>query len=34
YCGKKVPTSSNEIVEVRVEEIDGKNDVVICEKES
>jgi pyrimidine operon attenuation protein/uracil phosphoribosyltransferase len=34
YCGKKVPTSSNEIVEVRVEEIDGKNDVVICEKDS
>jgi pyrimidine operon attenuation protein/uracil phosphoribosyltransferase len=34
FCGKKVPTSSDEIVEVRVEELDGVDDVVICEKQS
>lgn len=34
YCGKNVPTSSDEIVEVRVEELDGANNVVICERKS
>ena len=31
YVGKNVPTSRNEIVAVRVEEIDGSNGVYICD---
>lgn len=33
YVGRTVPTSRNEIVEVRVSELDGKDEVVICERE-
>jgi len=33
YVGKNVPTSLNEIVEVRLEEMDGKDEVVLCEKD-
>ena len=33
-CGRVVPTSKNEVVEVRVNELDGKDEVVICERES
>jgi pyrimidine operon attenuation protein/uracil phosphoribosyltransferase len=32
YVGKNVPTSLKELVEVRLEEADGKDEVVICEK--
>ena len=32
YVGKNVPTSLKEVVEVRLEETDGKDEVVICEK--
>lgn len=32
YVGKNVPTSMNEVVEVRLEESDGRDEVVICEK--
>ncbi|MEG1501882.1 MAG: bifunctional pyr operon transcriptional regulator/uracil phosphoribosyltransferase PyrR [Synergistaceae bacterium] len=32
--GKKVPTSKNEVIEVRVSELDEKDEVVICERES
>jgi len=32
YVGKNVPTSLNEIVEVRLEEVDGEDEVVLCEK--
>jgi len=32
YVGKNVPTSSKEVVEVKLEEVDGKDEVVICEK--
>jgi pyrimidine operon attenuation protein/uracil phosphoribosyltransferase len=32
YVGKNVPTSEKEVVEVRLEEYDGKDEVVICEK--
>ena len=32
YVGKNVPTSRNELVEVRLAEADGKDEVVICEK--
>jgi len=31
YVGKNVPTSVKEVVEVRLEESDGKDEVVICE---
>ncbi|MFH1189570.1 MAG: bifunctional pyr operon transcriptional regulator/uracil phosphoribosyltransferase PyrR [Candidatus Omnitrophota bacterium] len=31
YVGKNVPTSSNELVEVRLTEADGKDEVVLCE---
>lgn len=31
FVGKNVPTSSEEIVEVRLESIDGENIVVLCE---
>ncbi len=32
YVGKNVPTAIKESVEVRLEESDGKDEVVICEK--
>lgn len=32
YVGKNVPTSVAEVVEVRLRETDGKDEVVICEK--
>lgn len=31
-CGKNVPTSKSEVIEVRVNELDGKDEVVICER--
>jgi pyrimidine operon attenuation protein/uracil phosphoribosyltransferase len=33
YVGKVVPTSSSEMVEVRVNEIDGEDRVLITEEE-
>lgn len=33
YVGKNVPTSLKEVVEVRLSEVDGRDEVVICEKE-
>ncbi len=33
YAGKNIPTSKNEIVEVRMEEVYGKDEVVIVEKD-
>jgi len=33
YVGKNVPTSQNETVEVRLEEADGRDEVVIVEKD-
>ena len=33
FVGKNVPTSLKEVVEVRLNESDGKDEVVICEKE-
>ncbi|MDD5135713.1 MAG: bifunctional pyr operon transcriptional regulator/uracil phosphoribosyltransferase PyrR [Candidatus Omnitrophica bacterium] len=33
YVGKNVPTSLKEVVEVRLSESDGKDEVVLCEKE-
>ncbi|MDD5513596.1 MAG: bifunctional pyr operon transcriptional regulator/uracil phosphoribosyltransferase, partial [Candidatus Omnitrophica bacterium] len=33
YVGKNIPTAKNETVEVRLEEADGKDEVVIVEKE-
>ena len=32
YVGKNVPTSANEVIEVRVKEADKVDEVVICEK--
>ncbi|MBU0605397.1 MAG: bifunctional pyr operon transcriptional regulator/uracil phosphoribosyltransferase, partial [Candidatus Omnitrophica bacterium] len=32
YVGKNVPTSASELVEVRLKEADGKDEVVLCEK--
>lgn len=32
YVGKNVPTAIKEVVEVRLKESDGKDEVVICEK--
>lgn len=32
YAGKNIPTAQNEIVEVRLIEVDGKDEVVIVEK--
>jgi len=32
YVGKNLPTSSSEIVEVRLKEVDGTDEVWICEK--
>lgn len=31
YVGKNVPTNRREIIEVRIEETDGKDEVLICE---
>jgi pyrimidine operon attenuation protein/uracil phosphoribosyltransferase len=33
YVGKNVPTSLKEVVEVRLEDVDGKDEVVVCDKE-
>lgn len=33
YVGKNIPTSKNESVEVHMEEVDGKDEVVVVEKE-
>ena len=33
-CGKNVPTSKNEVIEVRMSELDGKDEVVICERDA
>ena len=33
YVGKNVPTSLKEVVEVKLAEADGKDEVVLCEKE-
>ena len=33
YIGKEIPTKGNEVIEVKTEEIDGKSEVWICEKE-
>lgn len=33
YVGKNIPTSQDEMVEVRLSEVDGKDEVVITEKE-
>jgi len=33
FVGKNVPTSFKEVVEVRLKESDGKDEVAICEKE-
>jgi len=32
YVGKNVPTSLNEVVEVKLEEVDKVDEIVICEK--
>ncbi len=32
YVGKNVPTAQNEVIEVRLLEADGKDEVVICDK--
>ena len=32
YVGKNIPTAKNETVEVRLEEVDGVDEVVITEK--
>jgi pyrimidine operon attenuation protein/uracil phosphoribosyltransferase len=34
FVGKNIPTSKNETVEVRLEETDGKDEVVIVEKDN
>ncbi|MCX5678925.1 MAG: bifunctional pyr operon transcriptional regulator/uracil phosphoribosyltransferase PyrR [Candidatus Omnitrophica bacterium] len=34
YVGKNVPTSADELVEVRLAETDGKDEVVLCQKTS
>lgn len=33
YVGKNIPTAKNETVEVRLDEVDGKDEVVIIEKD-
>jgi pyrimidine operon attenuation protein/uracil phosphoribosyltransferase len=33
YIGKNIPTANNELVEVRLSEIDGKDEVVIVQKD-
>ena len=32
YVGKNIPTALNDVVEVRLSESDGKDEVVLCEK--
>ena len=32
YVGKNIPTSQNEVVEVQITEVDGKEQVIIVEK--
>lgn len=32
YVGKNVPTSAKELVEVKLKEVDGKDEAVLCEK--
>jgi pyrimidine operon attenuation protein/uracil phosphoribosyltransferase len=32
YVGKNVPTSLDEVVEVKLKEVDGVDEVIICEK--
>ena len=32
YVGKNIPTAVNEVVEVRLSESDGKDEVVLCER--
>ncbi|MDP3729982.1 MAG: bifunctional pyr operon transcriptional regulator/uracil phosphoribosyltransferase PyrR [Candidatus Omnitrophota bacterium] len=32
YVGKNIPTNADEVVEVRLSESDGKDEVVLCEK--
>ena len=32
YVGKNIPTAVNEVIEVRLSESDGKDEVVLCEK--
>lgn len=32
YVGKNVPTSLNEVIEVKLEEVDGVDEAAICEK--
>ncbi|MBU4376047.1 MAG: bifunctional pyr operon transcriptional regulator/uracil phosphoribosyltransferase PyrR [Candidatus Omnitrophica bacterium] len=32
YVGKNVPTSLKEVIEVKLSEVDGKDEVIICEK--
>lgn len=34
YVGKNVPTSLEEVVEVRLAEADGRDEVVLCEKDN
>jgi pyrimidine operon attenuation protein/uracil phosphoribosyltransferase len=34
YVGKNVPTSKDEIIHVKVEEIDGINEVIISSQEN
>ncbi len=33
FVGKNIPTSTNETVEVRLQEVDGKDEVIVVEKE-
>ncbi|MFH1868903.1 MAG: bifunctional pyr operon transcriptional regulator/uracil phosphoribosyltransferase PyrR, partial [Candidatus Omnitrophota bacterium] len=33
YAGKNIPTAEDEVVEVRLKESDGKDEVVLAEKE-
>ena len=33
-CGRNVPTKKSEVIEVRLEELDGKDEVVICERDA
>ena len=32
YVGKNIPTSLSEVVEVKLKEVDGSDEVIICEK--
>jgi pyrimidine operon attenuation protein/uracil phosphoribosyltransferase len=33
YVGKNVPTAPKEVIEVRLSEVDGKDEVVLCERQ-